>query len=341
MVLSLFRWNQGSPAWNVVFNLGDHLPVDSTCGITRISCPRVVATYTSWGAGISGNCHGSLPAPCSRIFPMRWQGIHGFGQGEKARDGTMGPFQVVLNQSAGLNATDSTDIITVTSNVVRGGMINSPCQIGDPLCQSLPPDGGVCLDQALPGDFIEWDDRGNEWGQVLARNSATSLTIARGCHAAASPNYNKTLCDGTGEKTHANAATFHMEGAIDLFLHGCSYWDFVGDPHGKDTTSTNVVLCAAFAPSHWSATNPYIIEEGPNIKNNSSWNGTFFPSIWDFSDAGAGVPVPFATYAGTSCPGAACLPYPHYYPADSSTETWMWDPLSYSGGLNSGNPVPT
>jgi uncharacterized repeat protein (TIGR03803 family) len=321
LALSFSRWNQGSPTWNVMFNL---------------ESSSIAGAMAEWGPGLAAtSCAGTAPYYCSGLYPFRWNGSHSMGQFDgpaygwadaslsyMTGGGTMGPFNVTLNQGAGLNATDATDTITVTSTIV-----GSYGSTGDPCSTTIPPDGNCYLDQALPGDFFIWTV-GGEIDEVLVRNSATSLTIARGCHLDTSSVPYRAECDGTGETTHTNRATFYM--APLEFVGNCcnfSWWNFTNDPHGHDRTATNLIPDEAFLVSHWDGTNPIIVDEGWNIKNNAIWNASFLTAGADYAISTA---PPFAGI-NNQCGGSSCNMYPHYEPASPSSQPWFWESAAYSG----------
>jgi hypothetical protein len=345
------RWNQGSPTWVAMFNLGDELPIDDTCtsegGSVRNNCPRVAAFMSQWGNQLAAtSCAGTAPYYCTGVYPFRWNGSHSIGQfdgpayGWAAESlsymnggGTMGPFNVTLNQGAGLNATDLTDTITVTSTPPAVCNTYGAGAAGDPMSATCPPDGSPFLDQALPGDNLIWTV-GGEVDQVLARNNATSLTIARGCHLDNSFNEE---CDGTGRTTHANGATFYMA-PLEFVGNCCSFawWNFTSDIHGHDQTGTSLVAATTFVPSHWTGNNPYIMDEGWNLKNNSTWNAAFFHAGLDYSVS----PTPPFNGINNQCGGSSCNMYPHYDPINTGTQTWFWESATYTGQAYT-DPVAT
>jgi hypothetical protein len=338
LVLGMQRWVQGSPTWNIVFNLGDKNPIDGTCPRAGAGCPRITAAMTSWGAGLSATCGSTGPTYCTNLFPFRWSGIHGMGQfdgptqgwaafsgGYFLAPGTMGPFFVTLNQGGGINGTDATDTITVTSTITGSLGVT-----GDPSSTSVPPDGNSYLDQALPGDIIHWQDNG-EISQVLVRNSATSLKIARGCHLDNSAIPYVLKCDGTGEAAHANGVQFYMSNLGILVPACCSFgwWNFPNDIHGHDQTQAFMVPNMAFGLSHWGGKYPYLaVTEGWNVKSATPWNQANIQAVGDY------VLPNTNSFAGIlpGCSGSACNMYPHYYPANSATQLWFWDSSAYSGG---------
>jgi hypothetical protein len=355
------RYQQGSPSWLVVFNLGDKLPIDSTCGSTRTNCPRVIAGKARWGPGLAATCGMTGPLYCTHLYPFRWSGSHGSGQTNfdeygwtqdsgsyLTGGGAMGPFQIALNQSSGLNATDATDTITVTSTPPAACNTYGAGVIGDPMSAQCPPDGSPFLDQALPGDLGEFEDFDSgtygEIIQVLARNSATSLTVARGCHLNNSSLPYTVVCDGTGEVSHANEENFYMvergfigTGGSDIGVPGCcnhSNWNFVNDPHAHDQTGIYLVDSQGYLPSHYGAAYPYEVDEGYNMKDAVPLSASYFQSIQDYSvlnvNAFNGIlPV---------CGGSSCNMYPKYLPMSTSTQPRFWDSSAYTG---SANPVAT
>jgi uncharacterized repeat protein (TIGR03803 family) len=348
LILKAARWNQGSPTWVIVFNLGDKLPIDSTCGTTRLNCPRIEAAKASWGPGIAaGNCTGTAPVYCTNIYPFRWNGNHGAGQIDGpshgwvaasssymvAGQGTMGNFEMTYT-GTGLNATDATDTITVTSTITGNcGGVN-----GDPTSSDIPPDGCSFLDQARPGDIFVWEDTptpgpnnfNNEVSQVLARNSATSLTIARGCWKDTTLTPYTIKCDGTQQTAHSQNAKVEMipTEMIGTLPGSHEWWNFVNDPHGHDNTNTYLIPAEHFEPSHFGATWPYIVAEGWGIKSTTPWSQLVFQTVEDYNAPNVN------TFAGipNQCGGSACNMYPKYLPINSLTQQWFWDSAAYTGG---------
>ncbi len=312
LYVTVARWNQNSPAWNAIYDLTTN---------------AVVAAGTSWGNQISANCTG---VSCSGGSPCRWCGNHGlpgiggdaqrwtsFGVGGfRSGDNTMGYFVMSLGNS--INGTDSTGTITVTSTKV--GALGEP---GDPMSQDIPPDGNAFLDQALPGDIFQFVDN-NELVMVTARNIATSLTIARGCHAG--PNFAKA-CDGTGEGSHATGAVLRAICWSSQNQLGSILWNYVNDPHGNDTTDTNLIWDHYFFGGHAGALIPWAFAEAWPVKENSVWDSAFMHQTKQYSISGAGG-VSFGGFAST-CGASACASYPHYSPNPTTNINWGWDTMSY------------
>ena len=314
--LTAFRWNQNSPAWLTV--------VDLNTG-------SFIAATSGWSNGESATCNLATNS-CTNFPPCRWcgthgqpgigggaqgwtaQGIGGFASGQQ----TMGSFDETLNQTGGLNATDKQDTITVTSTIV-----GSYGTTGDPASEDVPPDGSNFLDIARPGDVFKFSDTG-EMVMVLARNSATSLVIARGCHQGS--NY-WPVCDGTGETTHADGAKMwalcwgYNNSGIE------EEWNFANDPHGQDTTNTWAILDHFFFGGHGSALIPWGVVEAWSIKSSNTWDSAFMHQIAQYQI------TPNPTFDGktSNCFSANCTSYPHYFPSSPSATPWFWDTQNYTG----------
>jgi len=222
-------------------------------------------------------------------------------------------------------ATPTADFQTPPTNGVTWACSGLP---GNPMSQDQPPDGSHYLDQALPGDMFKWNDGTNEIVMVLARNSATSLTIARGCASTGYPTWYYS-CSGTNEYAHSNGAQMYSF-LTELADGNPTYndWNFVNDPHGSDQSGTNVVWDKQILTGHFGCKIPVMVDEGYGGVTSWNWNAALWATgyTWMLSTG------PTFNNFSIPCTGDACQPYFAYDPADPFVIDYVWNTGSYSGG---------
>lgn len=241
MIIGCRRAQQDSPAWEIIIDLGDRLPIGQ-CS----NCLHVVAAMPMWANPSTRWC-----GQHSNYFMGDTSQTYLVPQTLKTSGGT-GPWEVTLDTAVTSGATS----LTITGAPTT----EAPQASGT----GIPPDGVNFLMNTAAGDTFEFEDNA-EWVHITAISGTPpkQWTVQRASSSAGGP----AAAHAAGTKLRAQCPA-----KPDI------WWDFVADPHGTDASNTKYIVEQVMFGGHRVSRPPYDIM-APNNVRIGSFPGQFNTAI--------------------------------------------------------------
>jgi hypothetical protein len=317
LMISCRRWYQDSPAWLVVVDLGNKEPLGSGGTLSVVAAMTTFAntSFCRW----CGH-HSTYYIEDQPIMYWLPQNLVGFGTGK---------YEVSL----------TSDVNRSTTSFAVSG---EPTTSGS----NIPPDGGRTLQDAAAGDIFVFEDGTNEEIQITNKVSSTSWIVGRGCHAVpkdtATEHIGVISCDGTNAASHSSGAlAFAAWSKVPNQNGGDTWWSFLNDPHGQDTTNTNLLMDLNQYDGHHVTRTFYTT--GVDVMENNTIRLGDFPAQYTQQTTRALDNQPLFDGVSGFANGEAYQKHPSYDQADApaSNQTWFLDswPFSATGYADSATLV--
>lgn len=198
LVIKCARYDQNSPGWVVVVDLGSKTP-----GGTRVVAagPTYAAHQTRWCGLHYINYIGDIPYSLLSVHTM-----------QNAQD--TGPWEVQLTSAVG----------ATTTSFSIGCIAADPACNNQPATPNTPPDGVNFLQDAAVGDVFQFSADGTRECVRITGISGETWTVQRGVNCG--------VDGGTvAAQTHASGALLHAE--CDVALPDI-WWEWLSDPHMRN-----------------------------------------------------------------------------------------------------------